>query len=73
MKTSSLFTLNLKDLGKGLLVAVGGAVIATIQTSLQAGSLDFNWKLIGTVALAAGISYLAKNFFTPAQTVTAAK
>ena len=70
MQTSSLFSLNFKDFGKGLLVAVGGAVIAAIETSVQAGTFSFDWKAIGGVALAAGLSYLAKNFFTPAQTVT---
>ena len=70
METSPLFTLDFKDLGKGLLVAIGGAVIAAIETSVQAGTLTFNWKAIGGVALAACLSYLAKNFFTPAQTVT---
>jgi hypothetical protein len=70
MKTSNLYSLDLKDLAKGLIVAVGSAVITTIQTSLQAGSLNFNWKLIGTVALGAGIAYLGKNFFTPASTKT---
>ena len=73
MKTSSLFTLDFVDLAKGLLVAVGGAVIAAIETSVQAGTLSFNWKTIGSVALASGLSYLAKNFFTPAQTVTPAQ
>jgi hypothetical protein len=70
MKTSSLFSLNFQDLAKGLLVAAGGAVIAAIETSVQAGQFSFNWKTIGGVALAAGLSYLTKNFFTPAQTVT---
>ena len=70
MKTSSLFSLDFIDLGKGLLVSVGGAVIATIETSVQAGQLSFNWKTIGSVALAAGLSYLIKNFFTPTQTIT---
>ncbi|MHB8207969.1 hypothetical protein [Mucilaginibacter sp.] len=65
MKTSNLYSIDLKDLAKGLVVAVGSAVVATIQTSLQAGSLSFNWKLIGTVALGAGITYIGKNFFTP--------
>ncbi|WP_259071208.1 hypothetical protein HDF24_24105 [Mucilaginibacter sp. X4EP1] len=69
MKTSSLFSLNLQDFAKGLIVAVGGAVIAAIQSSIQAGSLTFNWQVIGSVALAAGLSYLGKNFFTPAQIV----
>lgn len=73
MKTSSLFSLNFKDLAKGLLVATGGAVIAAIESSLQAGSLSFNWRSIGGVALAAGLSYLGKNFFTPAKIITAAQ
>ncbi len=73
MQTSNLFTLNLHDIGKGLLVAVGGAVVAAVETSVQTGSLSFNWKSIGSVALAAGLSYLGKNFFTPAQTVTPVK
>ena len=70
MQTSSLFSLDFKDLGKGLLVAVGGAVVAAVESSIQAGSLSFNWKSIGATALAAGIAYLGKNFFTPAKTVT---
>ena len=70
MQTSPLFSLNFKDLAKGLIVAVGGAVIAAAETSIQAGALTFNWKTIGGVAVAAGLSYLGKNFFTPAQTVS---
>jgi hypothetical protein len=73
MQTSSLFSLNFKDLGKGLLVAIGGAVIAAVETSVQVGTLTFSWKAICGVALAAGLSYLVKNFFTPAQTVTPAQ
>ena len=72
MKTSNLFTLDFKDLTKGLLVAAGGAAIAAVQTSIQTGTLNFNWKAIGLTALAAGLSYLAKNFFTPAQIVRSA-
>ena len=70
MQTSPLFTIDFKDLGKGLLVAVGGAAIAAVETSIQAGSLILSWKTIGSVALAAGLSYLGKNFFTPAKTVS---
>ena len=73
MKTSSLFSLNFKDLMKGLLVAVGGAVFAAAESSLQAGQLSFNWQTLAGVALASGLSYLAKNFFTPAQVVTPAQ
>jgi hypothetical protein len=66
MKTSDLYSIDLQDLAKGLIVAIGSAVIATVQTSLQAGSLNFNWQLISTVALGAGVAYISKNFFTPA-------
>lgn len=72
MKTSNLYSLDLKDLTKGLIVAVGSAIVTTIQTSLQTGSLNFNWKLIGTVALGAGIAYISKNFFTPSSFKTPA-
>lgn len=73
MQTSSFLTLNWTDLGKGLLVAVGGAVVAAIESTVQAGSLTFNWQQISLTALAAGVAYLGKNFFTPATTVTPSK
>lgn len=71
-KTSNFLSLNWADFGKGLLVSVISAVLTAVSTSLQAGVLTFDWKAIGTVALTAGIAYLSKNFFTPAQTVTKA-
>lgn len=70
MQTSPLFSLNFKDAVKGLLVAAGSAVIAAIEATVQAGSFTFNYKSIGGIALAAGLSYLGKNFFTPAKTFT---
>ncbi len=73
MKTSSLFSLNLLDIGKGLLVSVSSAVVAIIYSSLQSGSLSFDWKQIGATALAACVAYLAKNFLTPASLVTPIK
>jgi hypothetical protein len=72
MKTSPLFSLDLKDLAKGFIVAIGGAVITATQASIQAGSFALNWKTTGSVALAAGLSYLGKNFFTPAKTIVPA-
>lgn len=74
MKTSSLFSLNWNDLGKGLIVAVGGALVGYLEGAATGGTLlTLNWKTIGGVALAAGLSYLGKNFFTPATVVTPAK
>ena len=70
MKTSSLFSLDFKDLAKGFLVAIGGAVITTVETTIQAGTSALNWHAIGGVALASGLSYLGKNFFTPEKIVT---
>lgn len=70
--TSSFLSLNSQDFVKGLLVAVGGAVIAVIENTVQAGSLTFDWKAIGSTALAAGVSYLGKQFFTTAKIVTPA-
>lgn len=67
--TSKQFSLNIKDFLKGLLVAVIGAALTAIQTSISAGTIVFNWKEIGAVALTAGVAYLLKNFFTPAQVI----
>lgn len=67
--TSKQFTINVKDLLRGLLLSVMNAVLTTAYTSISAGSLTFNWKAIGLVASGTAISYLLKNFFTPSQTV----
>ena len=56
------------DLWKGLLVAVISAVLTVIQNSIAGGTLTFNWKSIGLVALSTGVAYLLKNLFTPPQT-----
>jgi hypothetical protein len=64
MKSSALGTINWADALKGLFLAVITAVITVIMTSLEAGSLEFEWKKIGTVALITTISYLSKNLMT---------
>lgn len=70
MQPSPLFSLNIKDLLKGFIVATIGAIITAVQTTFQAGSFVVDWKSTGAVAFAAGLSYLLKNFFTPAQSST---
>ena len=70
--TSNQFTLNLKDVIKGLLVAVLTPVFTIIMTSLNEGELVFKWKLIGATALAAGLSYLLKNFLSTSEIVVKA-
>lgn len=62
--TSSQFTLDWKDIFKGLIVAVITPVLTVIMSSLNAGQLTFDWKAIGITALTAGMAYIIKNFFT---------
>lgn len=61
---SVFLSLNLQDFVKGLLLAVLTSVITIVYTSLQAGSLSFDWKAIGTTALTTAIGYILKNFLT---------
>lgn len=64
MKTSGIFKLVTKDWLKGLIVAILGAIFAVIQPLISTGTLTFDWKYIGTVALGAGLAYITKNFLT---------
>lgn len=67
--TSTQYSVNMKDILKGLLIAVITPVITIIYTSLQAGTITFNWKIIGMTALAAALAYIIKNFLTPAKII----
>ncbi len=67
--TSKQYSLKLNDFLKGLLMAVGTPVIAVLISSLNSGSLKFDWKAIGIVALSSALMYLSKNFFTPSAIV----
>lgn len=69
VKTSEQFWLNAKDFGKALIVAVLTPCLLIIQQTIAAGSLTLNWKEIAMAAVAGGVGYLIKNFFTPAQTI----
>jgi hypothetical protein len=61
---STFLNLNSSDFIKGLVVAVITAVITIIHTTLETGSLAFDWKLIGTTALTSAVAYIMKNLFT---------
>jgi hypothetical protein len=65
MQNSNLFTLNWRDFINGFVMAVLAPVVVTIQQSIVAGSLTFNWTLIGVTALGGALGYIIKNFFTP--------
>ena len=60
---NKLFTVNVKDAIRGVLMAVISAVLTVILQVLQNGSA-IDWKAVGVVALIAGISYILKNFFS---------
>jgi len=65
MKTSNFLSLNWLDLGRGLLMAVLTPVVVVVQQSIEAGVFTFDWNSIGLSAIAGGVAYLVKNFFTP--------
>jgi hypothetical protein len=67
--TSKKFNLKAPDWLKAFIVAAISPVIPIILQSLNAGTFTLDWKTIGTTALASGLAYLAKNFFSPAQTI----
>jgi hypothetical protein len=63
---SKFFAVNGRDLIKGVIVAALTVIVTALATSLEAGSLPTvdQWKQIGMMAAAAGISYFLKNFLT---------
>jgi hypothetical protein len=61
---SRLWSLQLSDWWKGLIVAVLTAPLTIIYQSISAGSLVLDWKAILLAGLAGGIAYLMKNIAT---------
>jgi hypothetical protein len=61
---STFLSLDLKDLSKGLLMAVLSSVLTIVYNTVEAGSLDFNWHAIGMAAITSGIAYLMKNLLS---------
>lgn len=61
---STFLNINLNDLAKGLIIAVLTSVLTIIYSTVEAGSLAFDWKLIATTALTSALGYLLKNLLT---------
>ena len=61
---SPFLNIDLNDLGKGLILAVLTSVMTIIYSTVEAGSLSFDWSLIGTTALTSALGYLLKNLLT---------
>jgi hypothetical protein len=61
---STFLNLNSSDFLKGLIMAVLSSVITVVYQTVEAGSLVFDWKAIGTIALTSALAYIMKNLFT---------
>jgi hypothetical protein len=61
---STFLNLNSNDFLKGLIMAVLSSVITVVYQTVEAGSLTFDWKAIGTMALTTALAYIMKNLFT---------
>lgn len=63
---SKIFTLDKKDLLKGVIVAIITAFLTSLLSVLQSGGLPTlaDLKVIGVTSLTAAIAYLVKNFVT---------
>jgi hypothetical protein len=64
--TSEQWQLNKRDFLKGLWVAAFTTPVTIIMQSLDNASFTFDWRMIAKVAAAGALSYLIKNFITPA-------
>lgn len=68
---SEQFTLNLRDVFRGLVIASLTSALVVIQNSVVSGAIVFNWSQIGTAAIAGGVGYLLKNWLLePAKVIT---
>ena len=61
---STRYSLNVRDLLKGLILAVGTPAAVIIQQSIAAGNLVFDWKIIGMAAAGGFMTYIIKNYLT---------
>ena len=64
MKDSNFLSLGVKDVLRGLLIAILTPILVLIQQSIEAGNLVFEWKSLLIAGVGGGLAYLIKNFFT---------
>jgi membrane protein implicated in regulation of membrane protease activity len=69
MKSSKLFSLNIYDFLKGLIVAVLTPIIVFAQGYFANGTLDIEWQALMAVGLSGLLAYLIKNFFSDSQSL----
>lgn len=63
---SEFLKLNLKDLGRGAIVAILTAVLIALEPIIQSGDIPDieQLKAIGIIGISAGVAYLIKNLLT---------
>ena len=66
--TSKQFTLDARDLVKGLVVAGITAALTAVETAFDENQ-NFNWKKLVVAAAIGGAAYLIKNWLAPSQIV----
>jgi len=62
--TSKQWRIDLSDVLRSAEFAVIGTVVGIIKTSVDAGSLNFNWPEIGKFALIAGLSSIINSWYS---------
>lgn len=62
-------TINLKDLGKGFIITLAGAILGGIYPVLSAGTFNIDWVPILSTSLGAGVGYIIKNLSDKAKIV----
>ena len=69
--TSKQFTINWRDIVKGLVTAFLTAFVTSVYQWISNGSFPTadQFKTAGLIGLSAAMAYLIKNFFTPAEVV----
>lgn len=70
--TNKQFSITGRDFWLGLLQAVGTVVLTLLLEQVKAG-LGYDWTVIIDAAIAAGLTYLLRNFFEPTKTVAIAE
>ncbi|HMI03744.1 MAG TPA: hypothetical protein VK541_14770 [Pedobacter sp.] len=71
VRVSKKFELQWRDAIRGFIVAAITAALVVVQSSIESGSLVFNWNQIIMAAVGGGVAYLLKNWLLePAKVIT---
>lgn len=61
---STMYSLEVRDFLRGLIMAIGTPILPIFMQSINAGNLVFDWKLIGITALGGFLTYIVRKFLT---------